>query len=170
MSIVRRPGQEQEHGTHDGRHDDENGHAQGVGVQVLGPDGGKSSAGQQARVPVGHRHRSKEIVQSTETCHVRGGRPSTSRYTWQRLLQLGRMGSFFVGSCSQHGLFRTDSITVAWGEFLLLLYFFFFSFSIILEIVLTTLYYYVFDDEYEFFFLSNLSGGRTAGLHLLYNI
>lgn len=113
--IVRnryRTWQEQEHGTHDGRHDDENGYAQGAGVQGARPAGGQSPVGQQARLPAGHRHRAEEVVQPTEARHVRGGRPPTPRVVArQRFLQLRRMGSFLVRGCAQHGLLGPDPVS-----------------------------------------------------------
>lgn len=74
---------EQEHGTHDDGHDDEDGYAQGLGLQVPRYARRKSSVRQQTRLPVGHHHRAEEAFQSTETRHVRGCRSSTPRVSRQ---------------------------------------------------------------------------------------
>jgi len=74
-----RTGQEQEHGTNDGGHDDENGNAQGHRLQGPRPARRKSFVRQQARLPAGHRHRAEKVIQPTETRHVRGGSSPTPR-------------------------------------------------------------------------------------------
>lgn len=51
---------EQEHGSNDDGNDDEDGYAQGPGIQIPRFARRKSSIRQQTRLPVGHYHRTEE--------------------------------------------------------------------------------------------------------------